>query len=249
LGYFEFYVNGEKIGDDVLVPNNTNYGKRPLLGDMYINVEDNFKEYKVMYLAYDVTEQLNNGQNAIGTILGNGFYNPKMFWCEGYGTPRFLGQLHITYTDGTEEVVSSDLSWKAAKSPILKNMVYYGETYDARLEQAGWSTSDFDDSSWEKVVLKEAPYGKLMAHTAPTDKVMEQLKPQKIEKLDNGNYVVDFGKEISGWVRLNNVEAPAGHRLISPSTVISILVIILIFLQGKARRIMRRDLTGLFSVV
>ena len=213
LGYFEFYVNGEKIGDDVLVPNNTNYGKRPLLGDMYINVEDNFREYKVMYLAYDVTEKLNLGENAAGTILGNGFYNPRMFWCEGYGTPRFLGQIHITYTDGTEEIVSSDLTWKAAKSPILKNMVYYGETYDARLEQTGWSTSDFDDSSWEEVVNKEAPYGKLMAHTAPTDKVMEQLKPQKIEKLDNGNYVVDFGKEISGWVRLNNVEAPAGHQI------------------------------------
>jgi alpha-L-rhamnosidase len=213
LGYFEFYVNGRKVGDDVLVPNNTNYGKRPLLGDMYINVEDNFKEYKVMYLAYDITNQLKEGENAIGAILGNGFYNPRMFWCEGYGTPRFLGQLHILYKDGTEEIISSDESWKAAKSPILKNMVYYGETYDARLEQAGWSEAEFDESSWEPVTKKDAPYGKLMAHTAPTDKVMERLKPVKIEKLENGNYFVDFGKEISGWVRLNNVEASAGHQI------------------------------------
>lgn len=213
LGYFEFYVNGEKVGDDVLVPNNTNYGKRPLLGDMYINVEDNFKEYKVMYLAYDITNQLQEGKNAIGAILGNGFYNPRMFWCEGYGTPRFFGQIHITYTDGSEGVIVSDQSWKAAKSPILKNMVYYGETYDARLEQAGWSNAGFDETSWESVVQKEAPFGKLMAHTSPTDKVMEQLKPVKIEMLENGNYFVDFGKEISGWVRLNNVEAPAGHQI------------------------------------
>ena len=213
LGYFEFYVNGVKVGDDVLVPNNTNYGKRPLLGDMYINVEDNFKEYKVMYLAYDISDMLKQGENAIGALLGNGFYNPQMFWCEGYGTPRFLGQIHITYQDGTEEIVTSDQSWKASKSPLLKNMVYYGEIYDARLEQDGWSAAGFDDSQWEAVAKKKAPEGKRMAHTAPTDKVMEQLYPVSIEKLENGNYFVDFGKEISGWVRFNNVEGPAGHQV------------------------------------
>jgi alpha-L-rhamnosidase len=213
LGYFEFFVNGKKAGNDVLVPNVTNYGKRPLLGQMSLNVEDNFKEYKVMYLAYDVTDLLSNGENIIGVLLGNGFYNPRMFWCEGYGTPRFIGQLHITYTDGSEEVIASDESWKASKSPILKNMVYYGETYDARLEQPGWCRKGFDDRQWEKVALKKAPYGKLVAHTAPTDKVMEQLKPLKIEKLPNGNYRIDFGKEISGWVRLIDVKAPAGHQI------------------------------------
>ncbi len=213
LGYFEFYVNGKKVGDDVLVPNNTNYGKRPLLGDMYINVEDNFKEYKVMYLAYDITERIKAGDNVIGAILGNGFYNPRMFWCEGYGTPRFLGQVHITYEDGSEEIIKSDESWKASKSPILKNMVYYGETYDARLEQEGWSTADFEDASWQPAALKEAPYGELVAHTAPADKVMEKLEPVSIQKLDSGNYLVDFGKEISGWVRFRNVEGPAGHKV------------------------------------
>jgi alpha-L-rhamnosidase len=206
-------VNGSKIGNDVLIPNVTNYGKRPLLGQMAINVEDNFKEYKVMYLAYDVTSSLSEGENVIGAILGNGFYNPRMFWCEGYGTTRFLGQLHITYSDGSEEVIASDSSWKAAKSPILKNMVYYGETYDARLDQPDWCTSKTNDSGWENATLKKAPDGKLVAHTSPTDKVMERLNPVKIEKLPNGNYVVDFGKEISGWVRLINVKAPAGHQI------------------------------------
>jgi alpha-L-rhamnosidase len=213
LGYFEFYVNGQKAGDEVLVPNITNYGKRPLLGEMSINVEDNFKEYKVMYLAYDITSLLSKGENVIGAILGNGFYNPRMFWCEGYGTPRFIGQLHITYTDGSEEVVVSDKSWKAAKSPINKNMVYYGETYDARLEQPGWCKPGLNADSWENAALRKPPHGKLMAQTAPPDKVMEQLQPIKIEKLANGNYFVDFGKEISGWVRLQNVSAPAGHQI------------------------------------
>lgn len=213
LGYFEFYVNGRKAGTDVLVPNITNYGKRPLLGKMSINVEDNFKEYKVMYLAYDVTSLLSKDENAIGAILGNGFYNPRMYWCEGYGTPRFIGQLHITYTDGSEDVVVSDESWKAAKSPILKNMVYYGETYDARLEQPDWCKPVFNSDVWENAAVKKAPLGKLVAQTSPADKVMEQLQPVKIEKLANGNYKVDFGKEISGWVRLENVTAPAGHRI------------------------------------
>ena len=213
LGYFEFYVNGQKAGDDVLVPNITNYGKRPLLGEMSINVEDNFKEYKVMYMAYDVTSMLSKGENALGAILGNGFYNPRMFWCEGYGTTRFIGQLHITYTDGSEDVVASDDSWKAAKSPILKNMVYYGETYDARLEQPDWCKPIFNSEAWENAAVKKAPFGKLVAQTSPADKVMEQLQPVKIEKLANGNYKVDFGKEISGWVRLKNVSAPVGHQI------------------------------------
>lgn len=213
LGYFELYLNGEKAGSDVMVPNVTNYGKRPLLGQMLINVEDNFKGYKVMYLAYDVTSMISEGENVVGAILGNGFYNPRIFWCEGYGTTRFLGQLHITYTDGTEEVIVSDESWKAEKSPILKNMVFYGETYDARLEQPGWCKPGFDAGQWENAVIRVAPFGKLVAHTSPTDKVMEQLQPVKIEKLENGNYFVDFGQEISGWVRFKNVLAPAGHQI------------------------------------
>jgi alpha-L-rhamnosidase len=213
LGYFEFYVNGLKAGNDVMVPNVTNYGKRPLLGEMLINVEDNFKDYKVMYLAYDVTSLLSEGENVVGAILGNGFYNPRMFWCEGYGTTRFMGQLHITFSDGSEEVVMSDENWKAAKSPILKNMVYYGETYDARLKQPDWCKPAFDATAWENVAIRETPAGKLVAHTAPADKVMEQFQPVKIEKLENGNYFVDFGKEISGWVRLKNVSAPVGHQI------------------------------------
>ncbi|NJK93959.1 MAG: family 78 glycoside hydrolase catalytic domain [Bacteroidales bacterium] len=92
-------------------------------------------------------------------------------------------------------------------------MVYYGETYDARLEQPDWCKASFDDAQWGKVAIRKAPFGRLTAQTSPSDKVMEQLKPVKIEKLSNGNYFVGFGKEISGWVRLINVSAPAGHKI------------------------------------
>lgn len=213
LGYFEMYLNGSKVGDDVLVPNQTNYGKRPGLVDQFIALPDNFREYKVMYLAYEVTDQIKNGNNCLGGILGNGFYNPAKHWAEAYGTPRFLMQLHITYTDGTEEVVVSDESWKAAKSPILMDMVYYGEHYDARLEQPGWCTTGFDDNNWEPVVQRKAPEGKLVAHTARPDKVVERLNPIRIEQTYEGNYLVDFGVEVSGWVRLNDVEGPEGQKV------------------------------------
>lgn len=213
LGYFELYANGEKVGDDVLVPNQTNYGKRPNLANSLINVPDDFRRYKVMYLAYDLTEKLEQGKNVLGSIVGNGFYNPAKFWCEGYGTPRFLCQLHLTYADDTEEVVVSDESWKAARSPILMNMVYYGETYDARQAQPGWNTAGFDDNAWANAVKKKAPEGELVAHTAFPDKVTERIPPVTIEQLGEGHYKVDFGVEISGWVRLNEVEGPKGHQV------------------------------------
>lgn len=213
LGYFELYLNGEKVGNDVLVPNQTNYGKRPDLINQGIPLPDNFREYKVMYLAYDITNQLNEGGNCVGSILGNGFYNPAKYWDMGYGTPRFLAQIYITYSDGSQDVIVSNPTWKVSKSPILMDMVFYGEHYDARLEQPGWCTTGFDDSGWEKAVERKAPEGKLAAHTSPTDKVMEHLKPIRIEKMYNGNYKVDFGVEISGWVRLNNVKGPAGQKI------------------------------------
>ena len=213
LGYFELYLNGRKVGDDVLIPNQTNYGKRPELTQAYIALPDDFHDYKVMYLAYDLTDQLQQGENVLGSILGNGFYNPAKYWADGYGSPRFLAQLHVSYEDGTEEIVVSDGSWTAARSPILMDMVYYGETYDARLEQDGWNAPGFDASTWEPVALRQAPEGRLVAHTASTDKVTEVLEPKQIERLGEGHYRVDFGEEISGWVRLHGVSGPAGHAI------------------------------------
>lgn len=213
LGYFEFYVNGRKVCDDVLVPNQTNYGKRPDLMEQNIPLEDNFRDYKVMYLAYDITDQLQSGKNAVGCIVGNGFYNAAKYWAGSYGTPRFFGQIHITYGDGTEDLVVSDLSWKASKSPVLMDMVYYGEHYDARKEQPGWNSPGFDDTQWEYVVPRKAPEGIMVAHTPYPDRITARLSPVSIKKNWDGRYLVDFGVEISGWLRINHVEGPAGHKI------------------------------------
>lgn len=213
LGYFELYLNGNKVGDDVLVPNQTNYGRRPSLPMENIPLDDNFREYKVFYMAYEVSDKLVNGSNALGAILGNGFYNPAKYWCGAYGSPRFLLQMHITYEDGTEEMVISDGTWKAAKGPILMDMVFYGEHYDARLEIPGWCSPGLNDSEWEKCAIRKAPEGKLRAHMAYPDKVMEVLDPVKTEKLNEGRYRIDFGQEISGWVHLKNIKGEAGRKI------------------------------------
>lgn len=213
LGYFELYLNGQKVSDDVLVPNQTNYGKRPGLMNNFIVVEDNFREYKVLYLCYDLTKMIREGGNTIGAILGNGFYNAPINWTESYGTPRFISQIYIKYTDGSEDVIVSDQTWKAAKSPILMDLIYDGEHYDARLEQQGWNEPAFDDSKWQNAVLRKAPEGKLRAQMSYSDKVMEVIPPVKIEKLGDGRYAVDFGQEISGWVHLMGMNGSAGQKI------------------------------------
>ncbi len=213
LGFFEFYVNGEKVSNDVLVPNLTLYGKRDNLGDIGVMIAGNFREYRVMYLAYDITDHLRTGENVFGAILGNGFYNPSSYWCEGFGSPRFLGQIHLSYADGTEQVIVTDRSWKTAKSPIVMDLVYDGEHYDARLEQPGWCSPGFDDSGWMNAVFRRAPEGVLKAHMSPTDKVKEILPPIKTERLGEGHYRIDFGQEISGWVRLMNIKGERGRNI------------------------------------
>jgi alpha-L-rhamnosidase len=213
LGFFEFYINGEKAGNDVLSPNLTLYGKREDLGPIGVMIKNNFREYRVMYLSYDIKNLLHKGENVAGAILGNGFYNPGYYWTQGYGTPRFIGQIYVTYTDGTEQVIVSDQSWKASKSPVLMDLIYDGEHYDARMEQPGWCSPGFDDSGWQPVAARSAPEGVMKAQMSPPDRVMESLAPKKIEKLGEGHYRADFGEEISGWLHLMNVTGESGHRI------------------------------------
>lgn len=213
LGCFELSLNGEKVGLDVLSPNQTNYGKRPGLENRQIPVEDNFREYRVMYPAYEVTDRIRSGENVLGTMLGNGFYDVKYHWVMPYGSPRFMGQLHIAYADGSEDIIVSDTTWKASRGPIVLDGLYIGEHYDARKEQPGWDAPGFDDSAWQPAALRKAPEGKLVAQNGPADRVMEELKPVKTERLGDGHYKLDFGQEISGWLHLKGVQGSPGQQI------------------------------------
>lgn len=213
LGYHELYINGERVGDDYFSPNQTNYDVRPELANRSIVVTDPFEEYTVMYLWHDLTERLKQGDNAIGVILGNGFYDITTHWVQGYGTPRFLGQIEIEYEDGTTDVIASDSSWRIERSAIVSDQIYHGEHYDARLEHEGWSTAAYDDSAWQQVAIKRAPCGKLIPQNGPADRITKRYAPVSIEKGAEGVIKVRFPEEISGWVALKNIKAEAGQKI------------------------------------
>lgn len=224
-GYFELYLNGERVGEDYLVPNFTNFTTRQDLDKANIPIDNHFTDYRVMYLAYDVTAQLRQGVNAVGAILGDGFYRCNSFRVRSFGDPCLLCQLEITYDDGTREVVATDETWLTHPSPITLNGIYDGEVYDARLEVPGWAEADADERSWQHAVLATPPTGKLTAHTAPTDRITAVLLPVRIEEKRpatdlaregrgaSHTFLVTFDKEISGWVRLKDISASEGQRI------------------------------------
>ena len=213
LGYHELYINGKRVGEDYFSPNQTNYDRRPNLVNRGIVVADPFEEYTVMYLSHDLKELLSEGENAIGVILGNGFYDITTHWVQGYGTPRFIGQIEILYEDGTTQIISSDESWRAERSAIVSDQIYYGEHYDARLEHDGWATAAYDDSAWAKVALRRAPCGKLIPQNGPADRITERFTPVEFEKREDGIYKIKFPVEVSGWVALKNIKAQKGQRI------------------------------------
>ena len=213
LGYHELYLNGERVGEDYLSPNQTNYSLRPELQNKHIVVTDPFQEYLVLYLSHDFTQLLKEGDNAIGVILGDGFYNITRHWVQGYGTPRFIGQIELEYEDGSTEIIASDKSWRAERSAITSNQIYYGECYDARLEHEGWSKAGYDDKAWQCAALKAAPYGKLIPQNGPADRITERFDPVEFEKRDDGVIRVKFPVEVSGWVALKNIKAEKGQQI------------------------------------
>ena len=213
LGYFELYINGERIGEDYLSPNQTNYDKRPTLDTRGIVVTDPFKEYTIMYLSHNLASMLNKGKNAVGVILGNGFYDITRNWVLGYGTPRFMGQIEITYEDGTQQIIASDENWRIERSAIVSDQIYLGEHYDARREHDGWNKAGYNDSSWAKAAIKRIPCGKLIPQNGPADRINERFAPQSIEKDENGTIHIKFPVEISGWVALKNINAARGQTI------------------------------------
>jgi len=206
LGFFEFYVNGQKAGDDVLSPNETSYSHRNNLDFDPIPMDDsNWRGFRVLYMTYDITSLLSKGENVFSALVGNGFYAiGSKRWVAPYGTPRFICQIEIIYADGTSATVISDDSWAVCKSPIISNDLYLGEVYDARLE---------DVQIWEKAAERKAPDGVLLPQDGPADKVMEVLKPKSIVRLEDGRFEVDFGDYVTGWVRLKNIKAPKGTEI------------------------------------
>ena len=203
LGYYELYINGGKIGDHVLSPNQTNYDRQKV--EKWSESRIGNMNSTVLYETYDITSALKQGGNAFGVILGNGWYiqadrpNDTMLW---YDTPRLIAQFVIEYEDGSKELVISDESWKSALSPIRYNGLHSGEVYDARLEQKGWNEASFDDSKWVQAISVRPPTGTLKAQISPPDRVTQTIKPLSVSPRGEGVYRFDLGRLFSGWARL-----------------------------------------------
>lgn len=200
LGYYELYLNGRKVGDHVLDPAFTRYDRRRL------------------YVTYDVTDQVKAGDNAMGVILGNGWYNmhTRAVWnfdqAPWRARPVMICQLMLTFSDGSTQCIGSDETWRVGTGPILFESIRNGETYDARLEIPGWSAAGFDDGAWPRAVAVADDRQLLSAQMQPPMKVMKTISPVAVTEPVPGTFVFDMGQNMAGWARLR-VSGPAGTKV------------------------------------
>lgn len=199
-GLYELHINGRKVGDHRLDPMYTRFDRRNL------------------YVTYDVTRQLQDGANAVGILLGNGWYNHQSgaVWnferAPWRNRPAFCFDLRIEYADGTHEVVKSDLDWRTSGGPLVFNSIYTSEHYDARLEQPGWSSPGFDDSAWGGVMYRGAPSQRVTAQQTVPIRNVTEYRPRSVRKLDERSYLYDFGQNMAGVTKLR-LRGEAGTQL------------------------------------
>lgn len=213
LGFYEMFLNGEKVGDQVLAPAVTNYDKRTIQGILY-HFDDQSTQ-RVLYNTFDITSLLQKGNNTVGAILGNGWYNQRDRTVEGcmwYTTPRLLLQLEIEYVDGSKDIIGTDTSWKYANGPLLHDAIFTGEFYDARLELGAWNKCDYDDSSWQQALSVKAPTGILRPQLAPYDKITRSMKPEFKGQINDSTWLYALPEMVSGWAELT-VAGNAGEQV------------------------------------
>jgi alpha-L-rhamnosidase len=186
-GFYELHLNGKKVGDQVLTPGWTSYSKR------------------LQYQVYDVSTMLQSGNNAIGAVLGDGWYRGTLprGWATYGKKLGLLLQLSIVFTDGSEILVTSDESWKTSNNGAIRmNDIYNGETYDATKKLTGWDLSGYDDSSWKKASTAAYNNNNLIASEGPPVRKIQEIKPVRIFRTPKGKLIADMGQNMVGWLRL-----------------------------------------------
>lgn len=189
LGLYELYIDGQKVGDQVLAPSLTDYTKN------------------VKYNVFDITEMLDGKEHALGVILGNGRYyairQEKPYKVKNFGFPKMQMQIRITYTDGSQQTIHTDDTWKGTTDgPIISNNEYDGEVYDARKELQDWATVGYDDNTWMNAEYVQEPGGNYEAQINRNMKVMQDIHPVSITAKGEGKYIIDYGQNFSGWVKM-----------------------------------------------
>ena len=198
FGIAEFHINGKKIGNEYFMPGWTDYEKR------------------VYFHSYDVSKSLTKGNNALGAILGDGWYTGYVGFGanrDHYGKhTRAIAQLEIEYTDGTRDSIATNNSWKASAGPIAYSDFLMGEQYDARDEQQDWAKASFDDSKWASVDTGALSKGKLEAFPSNPVRAYETVKPITLSEPKPGVYVYNLGQNLAGFVRLK-INGSRGQKI------------------------------------
>ena len=196
-GLYQLFLNGDKVGDQLFTPGWTSYKKR------------------LQYQTYDVTEMLQK-ENAVGVVLGDGWYRGNIGWVSAngyYGNElALLFQLKIDYTDGSSEWIVSDKNWKVNNGPIRKSDIYNGETYDARLELTGWTSTGYNADGWNTAEEVDASKDVLIAPQGVSVKAVEEIKPIEFITTPKGEKVYDMGQNMVGWIRIK-MKGKAGQKV------------------------------------
>lgn len=187
LGVYEIKINGEKVGDTFFAPGWTNYKKR------------------LQYQTYAIDE-LQSGENKIEIAVGNGWYKGIFgFTCtpNHYGDRvAALAEIHITYKDGTKEIIVTDESWKTTTGSIRYSEIYMGETVD----------STFTDEKFSPVVMTTFDKNRLVAQESEPVRITQKLPAKELIITPKGEKVIDFGQNLTGFVELK-VHGKAGQKI------------------------------------
>ncbi|MDN4473821.1 alpha-L-rhamnosidase [Demequina zhanjiangensis] len=198
-GVIELELNGQRVGDEELTPGWTSY------------------THRLRYATFDVTDQLRAGANCAGAWLGDGWWRGRLGFAGGlrdiYGDALgAIVQLEVELEDGTVQTIVTDSEWQAGSGPILMSDLYDGERYDAREEDAGWSTAGFDASEWSPVAVRDAGTPEMVAPSGPPLRVVETLSPVEVMDRGDGRFLLDFGQNHSGRLRIK-ASGPEGHTI------------------------------------
>ncbi len=186
-GLYQLSINGQKVGDQFLAPGWTDYSRR------------------IQAQTYDVTPLLREGSNVIGAALGDGWYRGRvgLGWHDVYGdTLALVAKLRVTYADGSTESFVTNEGWRSADGPFVQGDLQGGESYDARLEQAGWDRADFNASKWTPVTVLADDLAKLVPQPDEPVRATEVLTARTRTVPVAGEYVYDLGQNMVGVARV-----------------------------------------------
>jgi alpha-L-rhamnosidase len=199
-GLYELFINGERIGDHRLDPTYTRFDRRNL------------------YVTYDITENLQQGDNAVGVLLGNGWYNHQStaVWyfdkAPWRARPKFCMDLRVTYSDGTVEIISTGQDWQTTHSPVIFNSIYTAEHYDARLEQPGWNLPGFEAQGWRNATNTGAPSQNIVAQALHPIRNVTEIPAVEMKKQGERTWLFDFGRNMAGVTQMK-VSGTAGTTI------------------------------------